>query len=112
MRPGPIAARLQVHILRGAVLTVMAALFFWGIGRVPLAQAIALTFIAPLIAMFLAALMLEEKIGRNSIAGSLGAFAGVIVIVVGQARAHAGPEVLLGTAAIMLRRCAMPSTSC
>ena len=96
------AARLRVHLLRGAVLTVMAALFFWGIGRVPLAQAIALTFIAPLIAMFLAALMLGEKVGRNSIAGSLGAFAGVIVIVVGQARSHAGPQVLLGTAAIML----------
>jgi S-adenosylmethionine uptake transporter len=93
---------LRVHLLRGAVLTVMAALFFWGIGRVPLAQAIALTFIAPLIAMFLAALMLGEKVGRNSIAGSLVAFAGVIVIVLGQARSHAGPDVLLGTAAIML----------
>jgi S-adenosylmethionine uptake transporter len=93
---------LRVHLLRGAVLTVMAAFFFWGIGRVPLAQAIALTFIAPLIAMFLAALMLGEKVGRSSIAGSLLAFAGVIVIVLGQARSHAGPEVLLGTAAIML----------
>jgi len=98
----PDAARLRVHLLRGAVLTVMVALFFWGIGRVPLAQAIALTFIAPLIAMFLAALMLGEKVGRDSIAGSLGAFAGVIVIVLGQARSHAGPEVLLGTGAIML----------
>ena len=37
------------------VVTVMAGLFFWGIGRVPLAQAIALTFIAPLIALLLAA---------------------------------------------------------
>ncbi|WP_308514971.1 DMT family transporter [Sphingomonas flavescens] len=98
----PEAKVLRVHLLRGAVLTVMAALFFWGIGRVPLAQAIALTFIAPLIAMFLAALMLGEKVGRNSIAGSLVAFAGVIAIVLGQARSHAGPDVLLGTAAIML----------
>lgn len=93
---------LRVHLLRGAVLTVMAAFFFWGIGRVPLAQAIALTFIAPLIAMFLAALMLGEKVGRSSIGGSLVAFAGVIVIVVGQANSHAGPDVLLGIAAIML----------
>lgn len=93
---------LRVHLLRGAVLTVMAALFFWGIGRVPLAQAIALTFIAPLIAMFLAAILLGEKVGGSSIAGSLLAFAGVIVIVLGQARAHAGTDVLLGTAAIIL----------
>ena len=60
---------LRVHVIRGIDVTVMAALFFWGIGRVPLAQAIALTFIAPLIAMLLAALFLDEDIGRRSIAG-------------------------------------------
>ena len=53
---------------RSVVVTVMAVLFFWGIGRVPLAQAIALTFIAPLIAMLLAPLFLKEQLGRRSIA--------------------------------------------
>ena len=52
---------LLIHIGRGIVVMVMAALFFWGIGRVPLAQAIALTFIAPLIALVLAALFLGEN---------------------------------------------------
>ena len=52
---------------RGVIVTVMAVLFFWGIGRVPLAQAIALTFIAPLIALLLAAVFLGERIGRRSI---------------------------------------------
>jgi S-adenosylmethionine uptake transporter len=80
---------------------VMAALFFWGIGRVPLAQSIALTFIAPLIAMLLAAVMLDERIGPASMLGSLVAFAGVIVIVLGQARAHVGGDVLLGIGAII-----------
>jgi S-adenosylmethionine uptake transporter len=80
---------------------VMAALFFWGIGRVPLAQAIALTFIAPLIAMLLAAASLDERIGRSSILGAVGAFAGVIVIVFGQARASVAGDVLLGIAAII-----------
>jgi S-adenosylmethionine uptake transporter len=79
----------------------MAGLFFWGIGRVPLAQAIALTFIAPLIAMLLAILFLDEKIGPASIVGSFAAFGGVIVIVLGQARASVGNDVLLGIAAIM-----------
>jgi S-adenosylmethionine uptake transporter len=92
---------LRVHVIRGVDVTIMAALFFWGIGRVPLAQAIALTFIAPLIAMLLAALFLEEEIGSRSIAGSLAAFAGVIVIVLGQARAHVGSDALLGIAAII-----------
>ena len=92
---------LRVHVLRGIDVTIMAVLFFWGIGRVPLAQAIALTFIAPLIAMLLAGIFLHERIGSRSIAGSLVAFAGVIVIVLGQARANVGSEMLLGSAAIL-----------
>jgi S-adenosylmethionine uptake transporter len=92
---------LRIHMLRSVIVTIMAALFFWGIGRVPLAQAIALTFIAPLIAMFLAALSLEERIPPNSIFGSIVAFVGVIVIVIGQARASVANDVLLGIAAII-----------
>lgn len=92
---------LWIHIIRGIDVTIMAGLFFWGIGRVPLAQSIALTFIAPLIALLLAALFLKEPVGRGSIAGSLCAFAGVAVIVLGQARAHVGAGVLLGIAAII-----------
>jgi S-adenosylmethionine uptake transporter len=98
-RPKP--ATLRIHIGRGIVVTVMAGLFFWGIGRVPLAQAISLTFIAPLIALLLASVFLHERIGQRSIAGSFVAFAGVVVIVFGQARAEAGPDVLLGSAAII-----------
>jgi S-adenosylmethionine uptake transporter len=99
--PWPARKTLSVHVLRGIDVTIMAVLFFWGIGRVPLAQAIALTFIAPLIAMLLAALFLDEKIGSRSIAGSLTAFGGVVVIVLGQARANLGGEVLLGSGAII-----------
>ena len=99
--PWPSRSTLKIHVARGVIVTVMAFLFFWGIGRVPLAQAIALTFIAPLIALMLAALFLHEKIGGRSIAGSIGAFAGVLIIVLGQARAELGPEVLLGSVAII-----------
>jgi S-adenosylmethionine uptake transporter len=97
----PNAETLRVHVARGVIVTVMAALFFWGIGRVPLAQAIALTFIAPLLAMLLAALFLDERIGPSSIGGALIAFAGVIVIVAGQAGTHVRSDVLLGIAAIL-----------
>ncbi len=92
---------LCIHVLRSVIVTIMAALFFWGIGRVPLAQGIALTFIAPLIAMFLAAWSLDERIPPNSVFGSIGAFVGVIVIVIGQARANVANDVLLGIAAII-----------
>jgi S-adenosylmethionine uptake transporter len=97
----PIRRLLQIHVLRGAIVTLMAFLFFWGIGRVPLAQAIALTFIAPLIALLLAGMFLGETIGGRSIAGSIAAFAGVVLIVVAQLRAELGPDALLGSGAIL-----------
>ena len=99
--PWPSRRTLAIHVSKGVVVTVMAGLFFWGIGRVPLAQALALTFIAPLIALLLAALFLGEQIGRRTIAGAAGAFGGVLVIVYGQAQARVGTEVLLGSAAII-----------
>jgi S-adenosylmethionine uptake transporter len=92
---------MKIHVARGVIVTIMAALFFWGIGRVPLAQAIALTFIAPLIALMLAAAFLHEHIGKRSIGGSIAAFTGVVVIVLGQARAELGPGVLVGSLAII-----------
>ena len=99
--PWPGRKTLAMHVSRSVVITAMAVLFFWGIARVPLAQAISLTFIAPLIAMLLAPLFLGEVIAPRSIAGALIAFAGVVVIMVGQARADLGPRVLVGSAAIL-----------
>ena len=100
-RPWPSRSILKIHVARGVIVTVMAGLFFWGIGRVPLAQAIAMTFIAPLIALLLAATFLHERIGPRSVGGSVMAFGGVLVIVLGQARADLGTDALLGSAAII-----------
>ncbi len=97
----PSRRTLKIHVIRGLMVTGLAFLFFWGIGRVPLAQAIALTFIAPLAALLLSAVFLKEEVGRRSIAGSILAFCGLVVILFGQARMKVGPEVLLGTAAIL-----------
>ena len=93
---------LRVHLIRGAVGTVMALTWFWGIARLPLAEAIALSFIAPLIALFLAAAMLREKIGPAAVGGSLLGFAGVLVIVLTRARMPLSAEGLAGAAAILV----------
>src|SRR4029079_19326736 len=77
----PTRGTLWIHLCRGVDVTVMAALFFWGIARVPLAQALALTFIAPLIAMLLAPLFLKERLNARLVGGAIAAFAGVLVIV-------------------------------
>ena len=76
----PTLAAIKVHWLRSAVVAAMALLFFWGLVRVPLAEAIALSFIAPLIALYLAAVLLGEKIQRTAIVASLLGFSGVLVI--------------------------------
>ena len=97
--PGRTAIRL--HLLRGTMMVPMAILFFWGLARVPMAQAVALTFIAPLIALVLAAVILKEPIGPRTVAGSLAAFVGVVIIFIGQAQADLGPAALLGSFAIL-----------
>jgi S-adenosylmethionine uptake transporter len=98
----PARSTMTLHIGRGALSTVMGFLFFWGLARVPLAQAIALAFIAPLIALYLAAVMLHERIGPRTLGGSLVAFAGVLVIFFGQAQADLGREATIGSIAILI----------
>lgn len=97
----PKGTALRLHLLRGTMMVPMAVLFFWGLARVPMAQAVALTFIAPLIALVLAAAILKEPIGRRTFGGSIAAFAGVVIIFIGQARAELGPSALLGSFAIL-----------
>ena len=98
----PARSTMRIHVVRGILTVVMAMLFFWGLARVPLAQAIALAFIAPLISLFLAGAFLGETIGRKTILASLIAFAGVILILTGQARADLGHDALLGSLAILV----------
>lgn len=76
----PAPSALRLHAVRGAISAGMATSFFWGLVRMPLAEAIALSFIAPLIALYLAAVMLGEQIGRRAILASLLGFIGVLVI--------------------------------
>ena len=98
-RPGRRAMRL--HLARGAITAVMATLFFWGLARVPMAQAIALTYIAPLLATLLGAILLGERVGRRAVAASFVALAGVLVILAGQTGVQVGPEALPGALAIL-----------
>ncbi len=95
---------LRLHITRGGVGAVMAATFFWGLVRTPMATGMALSFIAPLIALFLAALVLKERVGARAVVASLIGMAGVAVI--GWGRLHEGAAMggaaMAGVAAILL----------
>ncbi|MBY8822540.1 DMT family transporter [Sphingomonas colocasiae] len=93
---------LVLHFWRGLTAGLSVLLFFWGLARMPIAQGVALSFIAPLIALYLAAVMLKERVDRTAIAASALAFLGVLVILIGQARADMGPEAFRGAIAVLI----------
>lgn len=93
---------LRFHIWRGVLTSLMAFLFFWGLAYVPLAEAIGLSFIAPLIALYLAAVLLKETIGDKAILASVIGFAGALVIIGGRWSGDYSDEVGKGIVAILL----------
>lgn len=97
----PPHSTFKLHLLRGSITAVSAFSFFWGLVRVPLAEAVALSFIAPLITLYLAAALLGERIGRTAIAATLVGFAGVLVILSARISGDYPAEVLEGIAAIL-----------
>jgi S-adenosylmethionine uptake transporter len=97
----PGRAARKVHLQRGIIVVFMSYLFFWGLARVPLAEAIALSFIAPIIALYLAAVFLGETIHRNAIYASLLGFSGVLVIAGGRISGEYDEQALLGMGAVL-----------
>lgn len=87
---------VRLHLLRGTVVAGMAVLFFWGLARTPMAETVAITFIAPIIALFLAAAVLKERVGKGAIMASVLGLGGVAIIAAGRlgwlGDAAAGPD--------------------
>jgi S-adenosylmethionine uptake transporter len=98
----PRADVFKLHLLRSAIGAVLATLFFYGVARTPLAEALALTFISPLIALYLAAVMLGERVSRRAVIGSVCSLAGVAVIVAGKISGNYTTESMLGLIAILV----------
>ena len=100
-RGWPTREAMRLHIWRGVVVAAMAVLFFWSLGHLPLAEAIALSFIAPLIALYLAAVMLGERIGKAAIFASIMGLAGVGVIMAGKfGNGDYAPDAMNGALAV------------
>ncbi len=94
---------IKLHIRRGLVGGLMALSFFFALVRLPLAEAIAMSFIAPLIALYLAALLLGEKIHPRAVIAALLGFAGVVIIVAGRiGREKMTEDAMLGLAALLV----------
>ena len=75
---------LRLHLMRGVVSAFMALSFFFALTRLPIAETIAISFFAPILSLYLAAIILKERIRRSAIAAGLFGLAGTLVIVGGR----------------------------
>lgn len=89
-------AMLRFHAARGLVIAFSTTAFFEGVDRLPLAEAITISFVSPLLIPFIAWALLGERPRRASLfAGALG-FAGVAVAAAGDGGGVPGGARLAG----------------
>ena len=101
-RPAISAEMWRAHGLRGFVIATCAVTFFWALSVLPLAEAVTLSFIYPLMAPFVAALILKERIRASSVICAVIGFGGVIVAMQGAPSEAESPQHDLGVAAVLV----------
>lgn len=91
----------RAHGLRGFVIAGTAVTFFWSLTVLPLAEAVTLSFIYPLIVPFVAWAMLGERVRPSSFACALLGFAGVMVAMQGAPTSEEAPLYTFGVIAVL-----------
>ena len=76
-----LSKRLGLHLLRGFALVIGNMTFFAGLASLPLAEAVAIFFTAPLIITLLAVPMLGERIGVLRISAVVAGLIGATIIM-------------------------------
>ncbi len=101
-RPTITREMLRAHALRGFVIAGCAMTFFWALTVLPLAEAVALSFIYPLIVPFVASLLLGERVRASSLLAAGIGFVGVIIAMQGAPPAEENPQHTLGIIAVLV----------
>lgn len=101
-RPAINGEMWRAHGLRGFVIAICAVTFFWALSILPLAEAVTLSFIYPLLAPFVARIVLGERIRPQSVACAIVGFAGVIVAMQGAPTEAEAPQHDVGVAAVLV----------
>ncbi len=104
LRPGwPSRATIRVNGVRALLVVVTALSFFHGLSALPLAEALALSFLSPILIALFATLLLREPLRPPVIAALLVGLVGVGIVVHGQVAAGRGEaRSLAGAAAVLL----------
>jgi len=102
-RHWPDGATFRLHVLRGVCSAFMGLTFFYALTKLPIAETIAISFVAPLIALYLAAILLGERITRRAVLASLVSFAGALVMLGARlGRGEMDGDAVLGFASILV----------
>lgn len=97
----PSREAMKLHLERGTISAFMALSWFYALTKLPLAEAIAISFVAPLIALYFARILLGEEIQQKAIIASILGFIGTLVIVGGQfGREEPSRDLLLGLSSL------------
>ena len=70
-----------LQIMRASSVISGIGMFYWSISLIPLAEATAITFVAPLVTTSLSPIMLGEKIGLRRWIAVLVGFAGILIVL-------------------------------
>lgn len=73
--------RPGLQVARGALAGASAAMFIFGVRYVPLADAVAITFVAPFMVTLAAAFVLRERVGIRRWAAVVLGFVGVLIVI-------------------------------
>ena len=71
----------KLQISRGVLAAISATLFIVGVTYVPLADAVAITFVAPFIVTIMGALILREPVGIRRWTAVILGFVGVLIVI-------------------------------
>lgn len=81
---------------RGLLMAVSAMLFFFAVTVMPLAEVIAITFMAPFFVALIARLFLREAVAASLLFGMALSFVGLLLVLGGQWSAGHGPALVWG----------------
>ncbi|MEO1968715.1 MAG: DMT family transporter [Sphingomonadaceae bacterium] len=99
----PQTRALRLHLERGVVSALMALTFFYALTKLPIAEAIAISFVAPILALYLAHTLLGEAIRRTAIIAAILGLLGTLIIVGGKiSRSTFDSDTALGLASILI----------
>ena len=73
--------RIGVNAARGVTMSGATLCFFWGLKYLPLADAVAIFFVEPLILTLMSALFLGEKVGWRRLTAIAVGFGGALIVI-------------------------------